>query len=235
MTKRPQHTQTSALPKVLGALLILISAYLPTAMYAQGSTGAGNSAARWGLSEFYIGGAYMGGGSNSLENSPIELDFDDDWGLTLGGGYHLSNHLYVGGELLFAKSTFSGTSTEDDTSLQQSMRQWGITGGFEYNLLEGPLTPYLSAGLGFTYLETDDPTRDPAYICRPGFYGWWCDWYYPVYSDWFFTYYAGVGLRWDISDRSVVRLSYKLNWISASGVTSQVRQDMLAITYGGKF
>ena len=43
-------------------------------MYAQGS--AGNSAGRWGLSEFYIGGAYMGGGSNSLENSPIDLDFE---------------------------------------------------------------------------------------------------------------------------------------------------------------
>jgi len=236
MTKRTHYTRTSALPAILGALLITVSVLLPAAMHAQVNTSVNTSAARWGLSEFYIGGTYIGEGSTSLDYAPVKLDFEDDWGFTLGGGYHLNNHLFVGGDLLFANSTFNGTSSEDDSKLRQSMRQWGITAGFEYNLLEGPLTPYISAGLGFTYLETDVPNADPEYVCIPDYYwGWWCYWAYPVYSDWFFTYYAGVGLRWDISDRSVIRFSYKSNWIDVSGVTSQLRQDMISLTWGGKF
>jgi len=222
-------------PRTLGALLITALAVLPSMVTAQVAARKGNSAARWGLTEFYIGGSYIGGGETSLEGAPVDIKFDDDWGFNLGGGYHLNDNLFIGGEFLFADSRFTGTSTEDDSVLSQKMRQWGLTAGLEYNLLTGPLTPYISAGLGLTYLETDDPTSDPEYICRPGYWGWWCSWYYPVYSDWFFTYYAGAGLRWDYNNHSVLRLSYKSSWMSVSGVTSTPRQDMVSLTWGGKF
>ena len=198
-----------------------------------------SSANRWGTSEFYLGGSYASGGGNQLENAPVNLEFEDDWSFIVGGGYHLNNNVYIGGEMTFANTGFTGVGFDpedgEESSLYQKLKQWGILFGVEYNLLEGPITPYVSAGLGFTYMETDVPGGDPELICIPGYWQWWCYYAYPIYSDWFFTYYAGAGIRWDVNDRTVVRLSYKSNWIDVSGVTTSPRQDVFSLTIGGRF
>ncbi|MEZ5276526.1 MAG: outer membrane beta-barrel protein [Opitutaceae bacterium] len=223
--------------RVLTAVLVLLGA--ATLGQAQGSQATKASANRWGTSEFYLGGSFVGGGTNILKQDPVTLDFDDDWNFLVGGGYNLNDNLYIGGEMNFANTSFTGTGYDPDTGeesrLTQRLKQWAILIGGEYNLLTGPVTPYVSAGLGFTYMETDVPGGDAELICVPGYWQWWCYWAYPVYSDWFFTYYAGAGLRWDVNDRTVVRLSYESNWINVSGLSSSPRQDVFSLTIGGKF
>jgi opacity protein-like surface antigen len=201
-------------------------------------TGAAN-ANRWGTGEFYIGTSTFATTDARLDYAPVDIEFDNAWAFIAGGGYHLSEHLYIGGEMTFASTGFSGYGNDPETGeesvLDQDLREWGFLGGIEYYLLKGPVTPYVSAGLGLTYLETRVPDADPELICVPGFWQWWCYWTYPVYSDWAFTYYAGAGIRWDINARTVMRLAYRSNWIHISNLQSTSRQDVVSLTIGGRF
>jgi opacity protein-like surface antigen len=220
-------------------LLLGAATFTQAQVVAQAPKTGPANANRWGTSEFYLGGSYVSGGTNQLEDAPVTLNFDDDWNFILGGGYNLNDNLYIGGEMSFASTSFTGIGEDPETGeesrLNQRLEQWGLLVGIEYNLLKGPITPYLSAGLGFTYMETDVPGGDLELICYPGYWQWWCYYAYPIYSDWFFTYYAGAGIRWDVNDRTVVRLSYKSNWIDASGLKTSPRQDIFSLTIGGKF
>ncbi len=89
---------------------------------------------------------------------------------------------------------------------------------FDYNLLKRPLTPFVGAGIGYFYIDTGIPSGPPEYWI------WWDYWWGPVvtvdqptYSNWYFTYNAVAGLRWDINDYSVVRLSVTANWLDMGG------------------
>lgn len=223
-----------------GLLFLLGGATLVQAqVVAQAPKTGPANANRWGTGEFYLGTSYTSTGDAMLDYAPVDIEFDDAWSFILGGGYHLNDNLYIGGEVTFSNADFTGYGEDPETGepsvLNQDLKEWGLLVGIEYNILKGPITPYVSAGLGFTYLETAVPDGDPEFICVPGYWQWWCYWAYPVYSNWSFTYYAGAGVRWDINDRTVLRLSYKSNWIDFPSVESSPRQDVFSLTIGGRF
>jgi len=234
----------SSLPKARAltaglALLLGTATFAQAQVVAQAPKTGPTNAHRWGMSEFYIGGSYFSTGSAKLDYAPVDIEFDDSWAFILGGGYHLSDNLYVGGEMTYSSAGFTGYGEDPETGepsvLKQDLKEWAFLVDFEYNFLKGPLTPYVSAGLGVTYLETAVPNGDPELICVPGYWQWWCYWAYPVYSSWSFTYYAGAGIRWDINDRAVLRLAYKSNWIDFPSMVSSPRQDVFSLTVGTKF
>lgn len=242
MTQSAKPRWLSPRNRILTASFVLLlgaANFVQAQVVAQAPTTGPANANRWGTGEFYLGASYFSTGEAQLDYAPVDINFDDSWGFLLGGGYHINDNLFIGGDMSFSNTGFTGYGEDPETGegsyLNQDLREWGLTVGVEYNILKGPITPYISAGLGLTYLETPVPDGDPEYICVPGYWQWWCYWAYPIYSDWAFTYYAGVGLRWDINDRTVLRLAYKSNWVDVSNLQSNSRQDVFSLTIGGRF
>lgn len=223
----------------IGVVLLGAASLAQAQVVAQAPKTGPANANRWGTGEVYLGASNYSTTDARLDYAPVDITFDNSWAFILGGGYHLNDNLYLGGEMTFANTGFTGYGEDPETGeesfLKQDLREWGLLVGIEYNLLKGPITPYVSAGLGFTYLETPVPDGDPEYICVPGYWQWWCYWAYPVYSHWSFTYYAGAGIRWDINDRTVMRLAYKSNWVDIPNLRATSRQDVFSLTVGGRF
>ncbi len=93
--------------------------------------------------------------------------------------------------------------------------------GVNFNFLEGPITPYVNATIGYTFIDTNIPDGPPQTGC------WWDPWYGQVCGTWQSTrsleelvYGAGLGVRWDTSDTLSVRFEYHKRWIDASDAGS---------------
>ncbi|HEY8539411.1 MAG TPA: outer membrane beta-barrel protein, partial [Steroidobacteraceae bacterium] len=90
-----------------------------------------------------------------------------------------------------------------------------------FNFLEGPLTPYVTAGIGWSFIDTNIP-EGPAYLdC---FWDpWWgriCERRQDTRTIDDLTYKAGLGLRWDFSPRFTLRVGYEKKWIDFDEATS---------------
>jgi opacity protein-like surface antigen len=98
------------------------------------------------------------------------------------------------------------------------------------NLLKGPLTPYVTAGVGWTFIDTNIPDAPPETAC------WWDPWYGQVCGTFQstrtsdeLTYRLGVGLRWDISPEHMLRFGYEKQWIDLGEASSTPDFDQLKL------
>lgn len=151
----------------------------------------------------------------------------DDTGLGgFGFAFHFNDFLAVHGDFMFGSQTFHGdvptlnsggfitgtVHTDNDVFLQ--------TGRFniDYNIINRRITPFVTAGLGYQYVETELHNVPP----NGGYY--WDPWYGWVYYsdhphawDTYFTLNAGAGVRWNITDHFFVKASAGATWVDYGG------------------
>jgi hypothetical protein len=148
-----------------------------------------------------------------LATGDVVFEFDDSafWGF--GITYHLNKHFALNGEFTFGypdyQASFNGSVLRGEAFV--------TTGSFnaQYNVLAGPVTPFISAGLGYFYIDSGIPSGPP------GFYYWWDYWWggyvvtvhQPTYDETWFTMNAQAGLRWDISDQFYLSAGAGANWV----------------------
>ncbi len=99
-----------------------------------------------------------------------------------------------------------------------------------YYLLGGNFTPFISAGIGYTYIDTNIQTGPSSGSC------WWDPWYGYVCtsyantkteSDW--SYNAGIGVRFDVNRAFSLQGSYNKMWLEADKVKPEF--DMIKIDF----
>ena len=86
-----------------------------------------------------------------------------------------------------------------------------------YNILSGNFTPFVTAGLGWTYIDTNIPSGLPESFCW--YYPWWgqyCGTYVPTHDTTKFSYNAGAGLRLDVGT-AVFRFLVNSQWVDFGG------------------
>jgi opacity protein-like surface antigen len=85
-----------------------------------------------------------------------------------------------------------------------------------WNFTDGPFTPYVQAGIGWTNIDSNVADGPPTTGC------WWDPWWgyvcrssYSTYDDTNFSYGAGVGLRYEFGygQRTFVKASYNIQII----------------------
>ena len=158
----------------------------------------------------------------------------DDTGLGgFGVAYHLNQFVSVEGEFMFGSATFSaniptqapdGTVSsvhaKDDAFIQSS--RFNIT----YNMINRRLTPIVTAGIGYQYLETELEKAPPAGYCYwDPWYGWVCFSDRPHAYTTDFTWNAGAGFRWNVTDNFFIKAVGGANWVdyyNANGITTQI-------------
>lgn len=153
-----------------------------------------------------------------------EVNINGDQGFGFGFGYHLNEHLRLGMDFSWLSANYD-LQTFDDTSAPVSINGHldSSSTSFEvnYNILRRSFTPYVSGALGSTYIDTNIPSGPPSGAC------WWDPWYgyyvcssyVPTYSDWFFSYRVGAGVRWDAGDAFYLKGGADQTWVDVNNTS----------------
>jgi opacity protein-like surface antigen len=175
-------------------------------------------------------------GSSGVNGSSI--DVQDDWGFGFMVGYNFTNHLALGFEMNFLEPRYDYTFVPDEPNaapqtISQKLTMFsGMLNG-TYNVLQGPVTPFIDLSLGLTNLDSNVTDGPPVTGCWWDY--WWgyvCRSYWSTYSDTIFSYGGGLGVRWDINDAIFLRASYNLLRIDTGSSSSDPTLDMGRIEIG---
>jgi opacity protein-like surface antigen len=155
-------------------------------------------------------------------------DLDDDLGIALTFGYRFNSRLELVFGIDWNEIDYDFEVIEDSAlpgiqgfSGTGSLETWTPRVGMNFNFLETDLTPYVTAGVGWAFIDTNIPDAPPQTSCWwDPWYGYFCGTFQSTRSIDELMYNAGVGARWDLGDSITLRLAYEKHWIevdSASG------------------
>ena len=151
---------------------------------------------------------------------------DSDVGLALTFGYRVSERLVVNfgidwNTMDYEAFLVSGDLPNLSVTVDGELESFTPRVGVDFNFMEGPITPYVNATIGYSFIDTNIPDGPPQTGC------WWDPWYGQICGTWQetrsveeFVYGAGLGVRWDTSDTLSVKLEYHKRWIDASDAGS---------------
>lgn len=171
--------------------------------------------------EFFLAPQYTNSKTLTFDNGAT-ADINDRSSLGFGFGYNMNAHLEFSGLFSAGSSNYTGTRILDDGSdtpekFAANLYTSSINFDITYNLLSGPLTPYISANIGTTYIDSGIPTGNIGTIC------WWDPWWGYIcspsaqtYTSTEFNYGAGLGLRYDFNRKLYVKGGIATNIIDTS-------------------
>ena len=190
---------------------------------------------RW---EFTLGTFYQLG--TSIESGEGSIDTDNDFGFELGSGYNFTDNLAVNFGLQWAGVGYGAIGVDEDDN------EFGIKGKYDefilstnviYHFTDNQLTPYVGAGIGWTWIDSNIVDGPPVGGC------WWDPWLgyvcsttYPTKTKSAFSYQATLGLRYTFdNDRSFLRLGYTSQWMDFDNANSTPRFDVIVLDFGWMF
>lgn len=207
-------------------VLCIGAAGVAGAVHAQERRGSGWE---FGLDAVYQDSADMsfeGGSSTSLK---------DELGLGAYFAYRFNDRL----ELNFG---IDWSSVDYDVSIQSQLDpalRFNGTGSLEaitprislnYNFIDGDLTPFVTAGAGWSFVDTNIPDGPVHVGC------WWDPWWGQVCAPYQSTksiddpaYQLGAGVRWDFTPGYSLRLLYERHWFDYANATSTPDFDQLKL------
>jgi outer membrane protein assembly factor BamD len=217
---------------------------------APGMTTSATSAATLTGSEFRRGrwearaGAAMSNSADVDFEGGTTADIDGGVGFMLGVAYHYTDHLQFGSTFTYDQKDYDAeiVRTDDDgepidtAAASGSLDAMTLMFDVAYNILTGPLTPFVAGSVGWTWVDTNIIDAPPDIGC------WWDPWYgYICVSSQNtksidgFAYELGVGVRYDFSDVFALDGGYKMRWIDFENATGTPSFDGFQVNLGWKF
>jgi opacity protein-like surface antigen len=220
-------SQVATTIQIVGVFLALIAC--ATVANAQDREG------RW---EFTLGTMYQNSAKLAFEGGS-KVNTDSDFGFQMTMGYHMTDALVASFGLDWQGVGYDALVKRDNgsiSSISGSYDAWATSVNFLYHLTEGPVVPYIGAGVGWTRIDSNVPSGLPSTGC------WWDPWYgyvcytsYPTHSTDAFSYQALAGIRYEYNPRSFVRLGYTSQWLDLHKATSTPRFDVFSLEFGWIF
>ncbi len=153
-------------------------------------------------------------------------EFDDDIGISLFAGYRMSPRLEfqfgldwstVDYDATFTPPNFPGLSVD----ISADIEAFTPFAKVNFNFLEGPITPFVTGGIGWAFIDTNIPDGLPQTGCYwDPWYGQICGTFQSTRSTDAFVYDLGLGLRWDLSTGYSLRLAYEKTWYDVENADS---------------
>jgi opacity protein-like surface antigen len=163
---------------------------------------------------------------------------DDDLGFALTFGYRFNPNLELEFGLDWASVDYNASvQCADPPCLFDSI---DVRGEYEYftprvNLNYyinpgGQLVPYIRAGIGYAFIDTNIPTGQVEVGCWwDPFYGQICTGYQDTASLDDFAYQLGIGVLWKFSRGYGLRLGYEKQWIDFGQTSSTPDFDQIRL------
>jgi hypothetical protein len=173
---------------------------------------AQNRARTW---EWSIAGLYQDSKNMSGENGS-SLRIDGAGGLGFNISYNLTNKFAVGVDLDWLRPDYRAELVEDafppqTTVIDHEFSQFNGRIKGTFNFTEGPLTPYVEGGFGWSYFDSNVADGPPITGCywHP-YWGYICNNYYSTFTETSFSYGAGLGLRYQMRGGTFIKGSYNV-------------------------
>jgi opacity protein-like surface antigen len=221
-------------PPVTRIAILMVLSLLCGAASAQGDAAR---AKRW---EFSLQLPDVQGKNYSFEGGSSART-SNTLGFGVGFAYNLSNHLNLGMDFNWYSMDFDATIQPGAGSGQAAFTTRGtadvssVMFNATYHFLSGPVTPYVAAGIGGTYVDSNIQTGPAVPVCwYYPWYGYYCGTAVPTASNNFFSYAGGAGLRWDVSRQMFLRAGATRQWLDASGNSSSDGTTTWRIDFGFK-
>lgn len=159
--------------------------------------------------------AFEGGSSASTK---------DSFGFGFGAAYNVNPHLNLGGEFFWANMDYDAairsTGGSGYTS-RGSMDIYAFNLNATWNILAGPVTPYLQGGIGSMTVDSNIANGPPQNTCwYYPYYGYYCGTYVPTATSTSFAYNAGGGIRWDFTREAFLKFGVQRQWVDYDGAAS---------------
>ena len=225
----------------LSWLVATTVAVLAAAPVSAQSFGGGNYSEREGHWEAYVGTRLLLSDSADFAGGS-SIETEDDLGFNFGFGYNFSDHLLISGEMGWNTIDYDGTLVSADAPPNLSARISGdldtaaLNASITWHFLSGPITPFVTGTLGWTWIDTNIATGPPEFGC------WWDPWYgqictpiYDTVSDDAGSYGLGAGVRWDFNNGGYGRIAYDERWLDIKNANGTPTFGSFRLEFGGKF
>ena len=149
--------------------------------------------------------------------SSLDIDSDVGWGFSLG--YNVNEHFLLNYEFASTTPGYIATIAEDGNAgntevIDHSMDLFQSQFNAIYNFSTEQLTPYVQAGIGWTYVDSNIADGPPDGVCYwDPWWGYICDSYQDTFSDNTFTYNVAAGFRYELDNHLLFKLSYQQVWL----------------------
>lgn len=167
-------------------------------------------------------------------------NIEKDSSLGFGFGYNINSHIELALEFVSNNSNYTGTAIPEDpnqapVASSGSLYTSTINFGFTFNFLSTPFTPYVTANLGSTYIDSGVFTGNVGTGC----------WYYPywgyvcgpvaqTYTSTELTYGAALGLRYDFNRKLFIKGEARKSYIDSNS-NNDPDFDSLRFIFGFMF
>jgi opacity protein-like surface antigen len=191
---------------------------------------------RW---EFSLGTFYQLGTSIEAQEGS-DIDTKDEFGFSLGGGYNFTDQVATTFGFQWAGVGYNATGVDEDMNefgIRGKYDSFTLSGNLVYYFSDSQLSPYVGAGIGYTWIDTNIPNGPPITGC------WWDPWWgyvcsttYPTETTSAFSYQATLGLRYEFdNDRTFLRLGYTSQWMDFDATSGTPRFDVIVLDIGWMF
>jgi opacity protein-like surface antigen len=174
--------------------------------------------------------------SQDMDMDATEVSFDDDFGISLYAGYRMNSRVEFQFGLDWStidyQATFPGLAPGTMIELETELEAFTPFAKVNFNFIDGPLTPFVTAGVGWAFIDTNIPDAPPQTGCWwDPWWGYICDTFQSTRSTDAFTYDLGLGLRWDLSTGYSMRLAYEKHWYDGDSDTVDFDRFKLGIVF----
>ncbi len=168
-------------------------------------------------------------GADLIYQDSQDIDFeggstaslDSDVGLAVTFGYRVNERLEFTFGLDWNTIDYNANIVTDlpgvSVGVKGDLESFTPRVGVNFNFLEGPITPYVTGMIGYSFIDTNIPDGPAQGTCWwDPWFGYICDTWQPTRSTEEFTYGAGLGVRWDVNSAWTMRLAYEKHWLDLS-------------------
>ena len=211
----------------------LILILVPLVSNAQGINRAGT----W---EWSVAGTFQQSKAVGSEGAST-LDIDSGTGIGFSVGYNFSNKLTLGFDLDYLRPDYSAVLIEDaipptQTVVDHEFTQFNTRIKGTFNLIDAPFTPFIEAGIGWTFFDSNVADGPPITGCwwHP-YWGYICNNYWSTFTETMFSYGLGVGLRYEFRGGTFLKASYNTWEMDGVGSTDDPTLSAARVEFGWVF
>ena len=177
---------------------------------------------------FLIGNSPM----STMGHQGASLDVDEGIGWGFSSAFNFTNRLAVGVEISTTNTDYTATRILEDTgeaeTISTDLDFVNIHTKGVFHFLEGPLTPFVEAGIGWTQFDSNVVEWESTVGC------WWDPWWGYIcrtvsstYKETETSYSVGVGLRWEIAQDFMLKGTVSTVEVDRGGRTEDASLDTL--------
>jgi opacity protein-like surface antigen len=162
--------------------------------------------------------------------SGSKVDVNDDWAFGFGFGYNITDHLKVDGIFSWAYRSYNATTVDSNGNVGRQysnyMDSTTISANGTYYFLSGKIQPFVSAGIGWTFVDTNIQSGAGSTSCWwDPWYGYICSSYVPTKTEDDLSYTAGLGVRFDVNRQFSMSLGYYRMWLDINKAATMPEFD----------